>query len=84
MIPSESESDLTLQQLAAADALRLRESNISISISVEDQPEAEQFNSTMHATQIFKLRSSIYASLQSFIKPSMQVLIDGIRNQKPL
>ncbi len=81
MIPSESESDLTLQQLAvAADAPR--ESNISV--GVEDQPEAEQFKLTMHATQILELRSSIYASLQSFIKPSMKVLIDGIKSRSEL
>lgn len=67
----------TLQQLSA-DALR--ESNIS----VEDQPEAEQFKSTMRDARILKHRSSIYASLQSFIKPSMKVLIDGIKSRSDL
>ena len=68
MIPPAS-----LQRLAA-DVLR------SSNINVGDQPNAEQIKSDM----ILSLRSSIYTTLQSYIEPSMKVLIDGINSRPEL
>lgn len=73
MIPSV----FSLQHLAA-DTLR------ASNISVDDQPDAEQITLTVREAQIMSLRSSIYASLQSFMKPSMKVLIDGINSRSEL